>query len=136
MGLHNGNDEPRSKKAYGQPYQDIRNVMNAQSHSAESNEESRGTEDNGPAGKSVTENHGQAGYPRRMSRGKGITIVFDRVEAGRLPWPASPHQELESSGQSHGNDNGDSGQQDEVSGRFITQPKGYDGDDKPQRPIP
>ena len=75
MGLQDGNDDPRSKKAYGQPYQDVRNVMNAQSYPAEGNEESRGIKGNGPARKLVTENHGQAGYPRRVSRGEGIAIV-------------------------------------------------------------
>ena len=62
-----GNDDPRGKKAYGQPYQDIRNVMDAQSYPAEGNEESQGVGDNGPARKSVTENRSQAGDPRRVS---------------------------------------------------------------------
>jgi hypothetical protein len=110
--------------------------MNAQSYPTDGNEKSHGVEDNGPAGKLVTENRGQTGYPRRVSRGEGIAIVLGRIEAGHLPWPTSAHQELETSGHCSGDDSGDSGQQDKVPSRFTAQPKGYDGDDKPQKPIP
>ena len=74
--LPDRNDNPRGKKAYGQPYQDVRDVMNAQSYPAEDNEKSRGVEDNGPAGELVTKDHSQAGYPRRMSRGEGMAVVL------------------------------------------------------------
>ena len=97
MGLPDRDDDPRDKKAHGQPYQDVRDVMNAQSYPAEGNEKSQGVEDNSPARKSVTENRGEAGYPRRVSRGERIAIVLGRVETSHLPWPASPCQELESS---------------------------------------
>lgn len=102
----NENDAPRADQANQQPDEDVTCIMHADQDATQGDDRCQCIAYRGQPWYPVSDRYSNCSHPRRVSRGKRVAVVLERIKLGKLLWARATNQVLDrrrdSGGRQHG----------------------------------